>query len=248
MDSRQYAFGPRPIAAQSRELMDVEPAAVGSGELPNGESLVERVGRAKARWLRRVMYETSASSTQKCFAYAVADHLNCVTLDCWPSQSRLMKLLGFKSAKTLQRAARGLEETEVLTIKGGGRNGYRYAPVFMPGDADKIVPLTGLSRPAEPDKNVSESFLVIHPNKCSSTEVVAEKGRRGQHRELYQRRQRGAIEIKLAELLGPNGMEVLNRLAQLDDVIVDRLCRAYSADALSERELIAARLAAAQVR
>ena len=73
------------------------------------EGLVERVGRAKARWLRRVMYETTASSTEKCFAYAVVDHLNCVTLDCWPSQLRLAKLLDFKAEKTLQRAARGLE-------------------------------------------------------------------------------------------------------------------------------------------
>ena len=55
--------------------------------------LVETVNRMKARWLKRVMYETDVSSTAKCLAYAVSDHLNCVSLDCWPSQARLGQLL-----------------------------------------------------------------------------------------------------------------------------------------------------------
>src|ERR1700694_1287413 len=64
------------------------------------ETLYKRVPRAKARWLRRVMYGTVATSTEKCFAYAVADHLNCVTLDAWPGQLRLAQFLRFKSIKT----------------------------------------------------------------------------------------------------------------------------------------------------
>jgi hypothetical protein len=32
------------------------------------ESLRDRVNRAKARWLKRVMYDSPATSTQKCFA------------------------------------------------------------------------------------------------------------------------------------------------------------------------------------
>ena len=50
----------------------------GGAEL--GETLRTCVNRAKARWLKRVMYKSTASSTGKCFAYSVADHLNCVAL------------------------------------------------------------------------------------------------------------------------------------------------------------------------
>ena len=41
-------------------------------------------------------------------------------------------------------------------------------------------------------------------------------------------------------------MEVLARLAAIDDAIVDRLCRAWAKGVLGERDLAAARLAAEQ--
>ena len=105
------------------------------------ESLSDQVSRAKARWLKRVMYDSDASSSEKCFAYAVFDHLNCVTLDCWPGQPRLAQLLNFKSVKTIQRAAFGLEAASAcLSIRRIGRGAYRYAPVFFPSDEDKIIP------------------------------------------------------------------------------------------------------------
>jgi hypothetical protein len=248
MHRHRNAFGLREIGDHSRKLMELRSPTVEIEGPLNAEGLVERIGRAKARWLRRVMYETAASSTQKCFAYAIADHLNCVTLDSWPGQLRLAKLLDLKSAKTLQRAARGLERLGVLTLKGGGRSGYRYAPVFLPTDEDKIILAAGYSRPAVADKNVRESLLVIQPKSSDSTEVAARKGTLQEYGTSYQPRQRGAIELKLAEMLGSNGMEVLGKLGELDDAIVERLCRAYSAGALGERELIAARLAAEQVR
>jgi hypothetical protein len=240
--------GFRKITGLSGELMRLDARPIGDHAPTSSETLVERIGRAKARWLRRVMYNGSASSTQKCLAYAIADHLNCVTLDCWPSQFRLAKLLGFKTSKTVQRAAQGLEWIGVLTLSGGGRAGYRYGPVFMPGDEDKVVPSTGHSGPTEPDKNVSESFLVIQPNKSASTEEATEVGRPRQFGSRYERRQRGSIEIKLAEMLGQNGFDVLSRLGQIDDAIVERLCRAYASGLLGERELIAARLAAEQAK
>jgi hypothetical protein len=59
--------------------------------------------------------------------------------------------------------------------------------------------------------------------------------------------ERGAIEIKISEMIGPNGLDVLTRLAAMDDAIVDRLCRAYAAGEVGERELVAARLAAQQM-
>lgn len=213
----------------------------------SSETLIDRVARAKARWLKRVMYESSASSTQKCFAYAVAEHLNCVTLDCWPSQARLVALLGFQSAKTLQRAARGLERIGVLVIKGGGRAGYRYEPVFLATDGDKIVSVSRQTSPDDPDKSVRESLLQIHstsvPRAAATKETLF-----GSDQPPYERRQRGAIELEIAKILGPNGFDILGRLSRLDDTIVERLCRAHALGALGDRELMAAKLAAEQVR
>jgi hypothetical protein len=212
---------------------------------PKIETLVERVNRAKARWLKRVMYESSATSTEKCFAYSVVDHLNCVTLDCWPSQIRFAQLLGFRSTKTPQRAARGLERLGVLTLKHNGRSRYRYAPVFLPGDADKIVPAGGQPRPPVPDSVVRESLLEIFPTSSSSMEAAGKTSERDwRPGPNYDPRQRGAMEIEVAAMLGNDGIEVLARLATVDNGIIDRLCRAYAAGALGERELAAARLAA----
>ncbi len=127
---------------------------------PVGETLLEQVNRAKARWLNRVMYQSSATSTQKCFAYAVADHLNCVTLDCWPGLLKLSRRLGFMSIKTLQRAARGLETRGLLRISQVGSL-YHFAPVFVTGDEDNFVSEGGHACPQQADNNVHESFLSI---------------------------------------------------------------------------------------
>jgi hypothetical protein len=210
-----------------------------------GSSLDQIVARMKARWLQRVMYESAASSSQKCFAYAVFDHLNCVTLDCWPSQERLAKLLGFASVKSIQRASRGLEELMLLKIHCGSRDGYRYAPVFAASDEDKPVRHKGLICPASADRIVRESFLSTQLTGPAST--AAEDSRFGDG-VGYQMRQRGALELLIAERLGPNGMEVLAKLSAIDDLIVERMCRAQSAGQLGERELNAARLAAEQAR
>ncbi len=210
------------------------------------ETLVERVNRMKARWLKRVMYETAATSTEKCFAYTVADHLNCVTLDCWPGPERLAKCLGCRCTKTPQRAARGLEELGVLTVKRGGLD--RYAPVFLPADEDKAVRAGGQDRPVNPDMDVDESLLGIQLTSSSSTKGLSDGTKGSQRPRLsYDRRQRGAIEIRLASMLGKNGLQILGRLAAFDDGIVDRLCRAHAEGRLGERELFAARLAAEQM-
>jgi hypothetical protein len=126
---------------------------------PN-EPLRERVVRAKALWLSRVMYGSSASSTQKCFAYAVADYLNCVTLDCWPALPKLAKRMDFQSAKTLQRAARGLEQKGLLVVRLVDGL-HRFAPVLLATDEVGLVHESRQTRPNSPDSSVSESFLSI---------------------------------------------------------------------------------------
>jgi hypothetical protein len=193
------------------------------------------------------MYGSSASSTQRCLAYAIFDHLNCVTLDCWPSQLRLAELFVFDSVKTVQRAARGLEQLGFITVTGGGRQGYRYAPRFTPEDEDNSVKADGHNRSAAMDKTVNESFLQIYPKEPTLTTGAA-KRRTACAAPAYQPSQRGAVEVQLAEKLGPEGFDVLAKLGSIDDRIIERLCRAYSAGLLSDREIIAARLAAEQAR
>jgi hypothetical protein len=195
------------------------------------------------------MYGTVATSTEKCFAYAVAEHLNCVTLDAWPGQRRLAQLLGFKSVKTIQRGARSLEALSVLVVKCHGRCLFRYAPVFLPGDEDKNVSAAGQTRSTTKDTDVRESLLLIHNNSStpSKREFDGSKSDQvDQHR--YRSSERGSIEVKIAAMLGSDGMEVLFQLGAVDDAIIERLCRAHAAGALGERELIAARLAAEQLR
>lgn len=207
------------------------------------ESLSNQVSRAKARWLKRVMQHPSAKSTQKCLAYVIADYLNCVTLDCSPAQPTLARALGHKSIKTVQRAARGLAMLRLITLKHDAtrRAGWRYAPVFCPEDMDKPVPKSGQRGPAIVDTNDRESFLNIHTKSCSTEEAAERSMRASSPRPLFNPKKRGAIEIKLAEMIGANGLDVLVRLASIDDAILERLCRAYAEGALGERDLAAAR-------
>jgi hypothetical protein len=215
----------------------------------SGDTLYKQVARAKARWLRRVMYGSVAGSSEKCFAYAIADHLNCVTLDAWPAQSRLAQYLGFKSVKTIQRAANALEALDMLVVRWTSKNQCRYAPVFLPSDEDRNVPSAGQTSPSQKDKDVCQSLLPIHLNSSDPSRGLSDKSDNVERRELrYRRSQRGGIEVKIAAMLGDDGMEVLSRLGAIDDSIIERLCRAHAVGALAQRELIAARLAAQQVR
>src|SRR5579872_1623013 len=195
---------------------------------PTRETMLTLVNGAKARWLRHVMYESSATPTQKCFAYIVFDHLNCVTLDCWPSQERLALLLDRNCTKTAQRAALGLEALSLLIIRRGARkSGYRYAPVFLPDD-DKLVRELGQRCPKEPDDNVRESSLETISTISSSTAGEQLRKAAGHTQFHYRQRQRGALELKVAAMFDRDGFDILSRLSAHDDTIVDRLCRALA--------------------
>jgi hypothetical protein len=215
-----------------------------------GESLSDQVARIKACWLNRVMYASKATSVQKCCAYIVFDHLNCVTLDCWPAQATIARYLGCKSVKTVQRATRGLVKLGLITLKPNpaGKSGYRYAPVFLPEDEDKSVGKSGQSCPKKADTDVRESFLDIHFISSSTEEAGERRKIPPRPKPPFNPRERGAIEIKVAEKLGRDGMEILARLARIDDAIVTRLCRAVAEGSLGDRDLAAARLAAEHVR
>ncbi len=216
--------------------------------LLKAESITDRVSRAKARWLKRAMYESCATPTQKCFAYAISDHLNCVTLDAWPAQETLAQRLGHKSTKTILRATRALESLGLITVTRmtSGKSRCRYAPVFRVEDMDTPVPSSGQGGPRPMDGNVRESFLPIHTESSSTQGAAKGSNSAGRPEPSFNSRKRGAIEIKLSVMLGINGWDILARLSAIDDAIVERLCRACAEGFLSERDLAAARLAAEQ--
>jgi hypothetical protein len=203
------------------------------------ETLSTRVARAKARWLQRVMYHSKATPFQKCFAYLVFDYLNCVTLDAWPAQATIAQRLGCKCNRTVQRAARGLATLELLAVRRNevGKSEYKYAP-HLDCEEDVSVTNSGQQRQKSGDTGVNQSSLSIHTI-SDSTGLSA----KSTDKPKFDNRQRGALEIAVAKLLGPDGLDILARLSAIDDRAVMRLCWAYAEGLLGERELAAARLA-----
>jgi hypothetical protein len=56
------------------------------------------------------------------------------------------------------------------------------------------------------------------------------------------------IEMEIANRLGSDGFDVLNRLAEINDEFVARLCDRQRSGSLTDQDLTAARLAAKKVR
>ena len=211
------------------------------------ETLYDRVTRQKHRWLKRAMFDCAVSSSEKCFAYLVIDRLNCVTLDCWPSQKLIADQFGW-STKTVHRVSFALKRRGYLRISRNTHGSYRYAPIFLPEDEDKSGGASRQDCPPASDRNVHESSLSILINQSSPSAGEPRLGRPPlTMTSNYDKNQRGLYERELARRLGNNGFEVLERLADHDDAIVERLCRAFADGKLGERELSAARLAADQL-
>jgi hypothetical protein len=208
------------------------------------ESLTKQVRRATARWLKRAMNSTALTSTQKLLAYAVADRLNCVTLDCWPTQSTLAQTLGCISSKTVQRAAKALQTAGVVVIKRQKDGRSRYAPNFVAEDWDTPGGVGGQSTHRRPDTGVHQSNLAISSTSSSTGRAAGQRQAAGP---AFNNAERGSWEATVARRLGPNGWETLSRLNALDSRTVERLCRAQADGTLGERELNAARLASKQM-
>lgn len=216
------------------------------GQQSSASSLSNSVARAKARWFARVKKHPDLRSSSKCAAHSIADHLNCVTMDCWPSNKTLANSIGVRATKTIQRATKQLAKANFIVVtKTDGRQGpNRYAPVFIASDWDIPVPVAGQTRSPNADSDVRQSYLDIHSTSFS-TEEARQRGT--QYWKIdFEPRARGALEVRLVELLGPNGVEILNALNSLDASAVDRLCQCLSNGTLSERELSAAKLAVRQ--
>jgi hypothetical protein len=151
-------------------------------------------------------------------AYLVVDRLNCVTLDCWPSQKTIADQFGW-STKTVHRVAAGLKKRAHLRIIRKSNGSYRYAPAFLSGDEDKSVDSTRQACPFVPDKSVDESFLGIPINKSSPSAYESAARKPASN---YNRRQRGSYEAELTKLLGNGGFGILERLNQRCFALVTR--------------------------
>jgi hypothetical protein len=208
--------------------------------IPAG-GLAEQVARAKHRWFKRVAYDQKVGSSEKVFAFVVMDHLNCATLDSWPAQKTIAAKLGW-CTKTIQRIARALEAHGHIRIRRRSHGSYRYAPVFSKEDEDKSVSPERRECPPIADKNVDQSFLGILPNKSTPRSRT-----RGVAGSVYDPQKRGYYESELAKKLGKNGFEILARLSDHDDALVDRLCRAWAKGEVGARELLAVQLAVQQL-
>jgi hypothetical protein len=213
----------------------------------NSETLSKQVARAKARWLHRVM-TSDARSNAKVFAYFIFQHLNCVTLDAWPNQGTLRGHMHC-SARTVARAADDLETTRLIVIDRPRRWGAvpRYVPAFAPEDWDKIVQPRGQICPTAMDRVVHRSSLENYLDESSPT-GIRWKAIGESRQSWFKPAETGRWERELADALGPEGFEILDRLNTVDETIVPRLCRALCDGELGEREVEAARLAAAQLR
>ena len=210
------------------------------------ELLSKRFSRAKARWLRRVTY-SGARPIEKNLAYVVADHANCVTEDAWPSQETISQLL-FCSTKTVRRAIEGLQKRQLLTVRRVSAKGAtpRYAPNFISDDWDSRGLDLRHDWPEEVDTVVLESSLPIRSNEPSPR--ASQAGELKSYRNSrYRRSERGKWEAELVKMLGPNGLDILSRLAMVNERIVENLCRAICDGEIDQRELLAAQLAAEQL-
>src|SRR6266851_4145768 len=211
---------------------------------PESQPLHRRVARAKARWVSRVMY-SDIPAMQRVFAFVVSDHLNCVTLDAWPAQGTVATRLHC-CIKTVARAADGLEKLGLIVIERPRDRGLpqRYAPVFAPVDWVTPVHLSGQGSLEDLDKTVHQSSLDIHLKlseptaRCRAIQDLESR--------KYKPAERGRWEAEIAKKIGANGLEVLERLNEINEHIVERLCRALCDGELGDQELEAARLAVLQ--
>ncbi len=105
----------------------------------------------KLQWLQTLSCDAGLSDGAKCVAlYLITTHMNGHTEKAWPSYQTIADATG-KSAKTIQRAVRELEQTGWLDVQRG--NGVGHNTVYSPTEAsilracaarektDKVVPL-----------------------------------------------------------------------------------------------------------
>src|SRR5262249_11815110 len=146
---------------------------------------------------------------------------------------------------TVRRAFRHLQSHGcVVATRGVTKlSSCRYSPKFQSVDWVSAGASKGHSCAADWAADVHQSYLNIQLQSALRTAKKASEGT-----PEFNRNMRGAVELTIARKLGANGFDVLARLSSIDDAITERLCWAFEAGLVGDRELTAARLAARQAR
>lgn len=174
-------------------------------------------------------------------AYAIADHLNSVSGEAWPSVARIANKLCV-STKTVRRCIRELERVGLLKVTRptGRTRTNRYRTTFPPtvtdvrskGDRPDIPgQKSGQPRPENADMDVTQSYLENLP-KSYLKPATEEEG--------IPLRDQGTYEMEIIRRLGADGAEILDQLGLENPKALTALCRAQKRANLSDQELKAA--------
>jgi hypothetical protein len=215
--------------------------------------MADEFNRQKMRWLNSVFYSSQLKAMACRVAYIIADRVNRITGDCWLSHTTIARKLRI-STKTVQRSLGALQRTGFIVIRYAetNRRKQRFVPSFVISDhgLDSDGSSDGQGRPPVPDPGVHQSFSKnLHTSylpENSGSAITKTSGR--QPPNDFRRGNRGQMEVEIAKRLGADGFDILHQLAEVDDRIVHKLCVAQANNSLSADDLVAARLAARQVR
>ena len=184
------------------------------------------------------MYGCAVTPMSCCTAYVIADHLNSVSGDAWPSVERIANKLCV-STKTVRRSIRELERHGLLKVTRptGRKRTNRYRPnlplsapeVRSKGDRPDIPgQKSGQPRPENADMDVTQSYLENLPK--SYCNPATEK-------EDIPLRDQGTYELEIIRRLGADGAEILDQLGLENPKALTALCRAQKGGHLSDQDL-----------
>lgn len=112
----------------------------------------KQAARAKFLWLRQVFTDPAASHPACRVAGLLIDHINGVTGEAWPSQSRLAEAAGV-TPRTIQNALQNLISGGHLNVRRTPGVTNRYRPIFKPVNGrslDGSGPMNAVSKTDEP--------------------------------------------------------------------------------------------------
>lgn len=193
--------------------------------------------RNKMIWLNAICKDCGVSATAFRIAYFIADHLNSISGDAWPSHNRIASKLCI-TTKTVQRASRELERSGWLKIQHSRsrRTTNRYRPCWPDGNGafnqDNSALNSGNITPNTGDENVPQSYL-------ANLLRTSLRGHRGQ---TVRFPDRGLFEQRIVRRFGSEAEELLTQLDKHAPDVLNAICVAEKQGDLTLTHVQAARL------
>jgi biotin operon repressor len=186
--------------------------------------------RNKMKWLNAINYDCALSPMTCRVAFVIADHLNQVSGDAWPSERRISSKLCI-STKTVQRSVKELESAGWVDVRRSkGRNiSNRYRPRFerlkttetKGGKSDQKY---RQGCPQNEDTGVRQTFL--------GNPLTTYLEGAGDEKAIF--RDQGMYEQQLIRRLGTNGRQLLEHIAAEDPRCLTQLCWAQKRGDLTD--------------